>query len=101
MSGSSLESRSRSSRGWSAALRSGIAPWILTWTAIGFAGLALAFLSGCGRTVLVTEGSPLRIGPDAAARVYSRQDGAWVLSESRVALPEGWYLVPPSFVEEP
>lgn len=50
--------------------------------------------------MLVTEDSPLRIGPDAEARVYSRQDGAWVLSESTVELPEGWYLVPPSFVEQ-
>lgn len=74
---------------------------MLTWTAIGLCGLATALLSGCARTVLVAEGSPLRTGPATQARVYARVDGEWVLSENRVEVPEGWYLVPPSFVEKP
>lgn len=69
-----------------------------TWTLIACAVLALASTSGCGRTVLVEEGSPMRTGPQACIRVYTRIDGEWVLSPDRVALPEGWYLVPPSFV---
>jgi hypothetical protein len=48
--------------------------------------------------VLVEEGSPMRTGPQACIRVYTRIDGEWVLSPDRVALHEGWYLVPPSFV---
>jgi hypothetical protein len=64
-------------------------------------GLALAFASGCGRTVLVPESSPVRIGPDVQSRVYTLQGGEWMLSDNKVALPEGWYCVPPSFVEEP
>lgn len=74
---------------------------MLTWIAIACAGLACACLGGCARTVLVREGSPLRIGPKTEARVYARVGGEWVLSENRVEVPEGWYLVPPSFVEEP
>jgi len=33
-------------------------------------------------------------------RVYTRQGGEWVLSPDRVEIPEGWYVVPPRFVEE-
>jgi hypothetical protein len=63
--------------------------------------LAGACASGCTRTVLVSEGSPLRIGPDVVGRVYIRKDGGWELSDKRIVVPEGWYLVPPSFVENP
>lgn len=61
--------------------------------------LAIAFASGCGsRTVFVPEESPMRIGPDSRMRVYHRVAGEWTLSENRIAIPEGWYLVPPSYV---
>lgn len=26
-------------------------------------------------------------------------DGKWTLSDNRVEIPEGWYIVPPSFVD--
>jgi hypothetical protein len=42
----------------------------------------------------------MRIGPETAARVYCLDQGEWVLSENRVMIPEGWYLVPPSYVEK-
>jgi len=77
------------------------ARWILLWTSICFAALVLAFGGGCGsRTVLVAEGSPIRVGPDCFGRVYARVDGEWRLSQNKVQVPEGWYLVPPSFVED-
>lgn len=79
---------------------SAIAPWMLLWTMVGFAALVLGFASGCSRTVLVPESSPIRIGPETRARVYALDGGEWVLSEGRVEIPEGWYCVPPSFVEE-
>ena len=47
----------------------------------------------CQRVVLVTEASPTRIGPDTRARLYT-------LGDNRVEIPEGWYLVPPSYVAE-
>lgn len=99
-SGSSPRWLSSCSSGLRAALSHGIAPWILTWTAIAFAGLLVAFASGCSRTVLVSEASPVRIGPQVHGRVYALVKGEWVLSENRLELPEGWYLVPPSFVED-
>ena len=71
-----------------------------TTIALFCAVLLLGFALGCGRTVLVREGSPMRIGPAAKGRIYTRQGGEWILSDDRVAIPEGWYLVPPSFVEE-
>jgi len=74
--------------------------WIQIAIWIGFALLAVAFASGCARTVLVSDGSPARIGPKAKARLYARVDGEWRLSEHDVEIPEGWYLVPPRFVEE-
>ena len=69
---------------------------------IGFVALVLGFGTGCGsRTVLVPESSPVRMGPGATARVYALVEGDWTLSANRVEVPEGWYLVPPSFVEGP
>ena len=42
----------------------------------------------------------MRIGPAVRARVYYRENGVWTLSENAITLPEGWYVVPSSFVEE-
>jgi hypothetical protein len=33
--------------------------------------------------------------------VYALVDGEWRLSSGAVHIPEGWYMVPPSFVEGP
>lgn len=66
----------------------------------GCALLAAASAIGCARVVLVPESAPVRIGPDCRTRVYALgTDGAWELSANRVCVPEGWYAVPPSFVE--
>lgn len=76
-------------------------PWILLLTALVFVAALLGSASGCAsRTVLVPEGSPIRIGPDTRAKVYAMDEGAWRLSGNCVEIPEGWYCVPPSFVEE-
>ena len=74
--------------------------WTLLPTVLGFAALVLACASGCGRTVLVSESSPVRVGPGVRGRVYALVGGEWRLSANAVELREGWYLVPPSFVEE-
>lgn len=66
-----------------------------------FAGLVAVFAIGCSRVVLVNEGSPMRVGPDCKTKVYTMTDTGWELSPNRVVIPEGWYVVPPSFVEEP
>jgi hypothetical protein len=71
-----------------------------------FAALAIASLNGCGaagnRTVFVPESSPMRIGPKARFKVWIRTQasGEWELSSNEVAIPEGWYIVPPSYVSE-
>jgi hypothetical protein len=62
--------------------------------------LALGLTGGCARTVLVEEGSLLRVGPDAEIRVWYHLEGEWRDSGTRLRIPEGWYLVPPSFVSE-
>jgi hypothetical protein len=59
----------------------------------------IACASGCTRVVLVSESSPIRTGPDMSGRVYVRDDNGWRLSDNAVTIPEGWYCVPPSFVE--
>lgn len=62
---------------------------------------ASVFLTGCGpRTVLVPESSPVRIGPSVEGRVYVREGDQWTLSANKVEIPEGYYLVPPSYVDE-
>ena len=68
--------------------------------ALGLSVVALGFVSGCNRVVLVDSGSPVRIGPHARARVYALVDGEWQLSDNAAPIPEGWYLVPPEFVED-
>ena len=67
---------------------------------LAFAAAALASANGCARAVLIPEGSPMRIGPDCRTRVYVMTGSEWRLSGNRVEIPEGWYVVPPSFVEE-
>lgn len=76
-------------------------PWMPILTAILFAVLVLGFASGCSgnRTVFVPEDSPMRIGPDARARVWVRVNGQWELSRNQITIPEGWYIVPSSYVE--
>jgi hypothetical protein len=72
-----------------------------TRTARLFAALVIVCASGCGsRTVFVPEESPMRVGPRANLRVYHRVEGVWKLSGNAITVPEGWYLVPPSFVGE-
>ena len=76
-------------------------PWTPTLIAILCSAQVVVWISGCSRTVLVNEGSPMRIGPKTAVPVYVRVDGEWTLSNNPVQIPEGWYLVPPSYISEP
>jgi len=73
---------------------------MLILTSIVCVLLVIAFATGCGgnRTVFVPEASPMRTGPDSRIKVYHRVAGEWTLSENKILIPEGWYLVPPSFV---
>lgn len=74
---------------------------MLMWIVLLLSVLALASAIGCAsRTVFVPEESPMRVGPRSEIRVYHRVNGEWVLSNNRITVPEGWYLVPPSFVKE-
>jgi len=98
LSGSSRKSWS----GCSAGLRSAAYLSLRTLTPIllSCAALVIACASGCAsRTVFVPEESPMRIGPRADVRVYHRVDGVWTLSQNTIRIPEGWYLVPPSYVK--
>jgi hypothetical protein len=87
-------------RGLKSAQSAATSPLMLTVMTAAFAALALASASGCGRTVLVAQGSPIRIGPKTQAQIYTRIDGEWILSQNRVVIPEGWYVVPPDYVDE-
>jgi hypothetical protein len=69
----------------------------LTWTLLSYAGLVILCACGCSRTVIVDDGSPMRVGK-ATGTVLQRIDGEWVES-GETTLPEGWYMVPPRFVE--
>lgn len=97
--GSSRLSRWLSSHGWRSGLTVRTCRLILRWTALGFFALAVACASGCSvRTVFVRDGVPVRVSK-ARGTVLVMLDGQW--TETQPAdLPEGWYLVHPSFVEE-
>lgn len=88
--GSTRESRARRARSTA------------TLILLFFAVLVLGFASGCGnnRTVFVPEDSPMRLGPNSSARVWVRVNGQWELSANRINIPEGWYIVPSSYVDE-
>lgn len=62
------------------------------------AALALPLLcaSGCGETVLVRRGTPVRIAEPV--HVYTLEGGEWVRSANRVDV-RGWYAVSPEEVE--
>ncbi len=76
-------------------------PWIQTVTMLVFVVLVHACAGGCARTVLVTESSPVRAGPSFQGKVYTLVENEWRLSPNEVTIPEGWYMVPPSYVESP
>lgn len=78
----------------------------LLLTRMLIASLCVALLLDCAfgcapnRTVFVPEASPMRVGPSSSMRVWMRIDGVWTLSGNRIDVPEGWYLVAPSWIEE-
>lgn len=98
-SASSPRSRWLSSGGSSAALTVRTYPSILLSIALASCALALACASGCAvKTVFVRDGSPVRVSK-ARGTVLVLLDGQW--TETQPAdLPEGWYLVHPSFIED-
>lgn len=71
---------------------------MLMW--VVFAVLAIGSISGCDRAVFVPEASPMRVGPSSRMQVYMLIDGKWIKSSNEIEVPEGWYLVPPSYVSE-
>jgi len=73
---------------------------MLLLIAVFLAVLALVFTTGCTRTVLVSESSPIRMGPEVRGKIYTKTADGWQLGDNEVKIPEGWYCVPPSFVEE-
>lgn len=85
---------------WNALRRVAARLKTLILIALGLCVVALGFVNGCNRVVLVKSGSPVRVGPNTHARVYALVDGEWQLSDNSPEIPEGWYLVPPEFVED-
>ena len=69
--------------------------WIVTLIHAAIA-LLLLFVIGCGETVLVRRGSPVRIAEPVY--VFQLEGGEWVRSAQRVDV-RGWYAVSPEEVE--
>lgn len=101
---SSVRSRSRCSIGSTSALKDARRAWTLRLILLCCVVLLLASASGCAanRTIFVPESSPMRLGPNARARVWVRVDRSkeWELSGNEVEIPEGWWIVPSSYVNE-
>lgn len=59
--------------------------------------LLILCVSGCAnpRVVLVPPGEVIKVGPDIKGRVYVNTDKGWQLSDNKVTIPEGWYVLPP------
>lgn len=97
--GSSHRLRWLCSHGWRSGLTVRTCRSILRWTALGSFALAVACANGCGvRTVFVRDGVPVRVSK-ARGTVLVMLDGQWT-ETAACDLPEGWYLVHPSFVED-
>jgi hypothetical protein len=43
------------------------------------------------KVIFVPSGGVVRVGPEMTGYVYTYVSGEWVLSDSPVVLPEGWY----------
>ena len=99
MSESPLPSHLASSIGSRSALKEGLLLSMLVGILVLLIGLPLLCVPGCSRTILVPESSPIRIGKDCRSKVYTMVEGEWIESANTVQIPEGWYCVPPSFVE--
>jgi hypothetical protein len=99
LSASPLPSRSASSSGSRSVLKEGLLLSMLVGILVLLIGLPLLCVPGCSRTILVPESSPIRIGKDCRSKVYTMVEGEWIESANTVQIPEGWYCVPPSFVE--
>ena len=95
---SSLKLRLLSSLGSTSASSAGASRKMRRLSLMTCAALVLACACGCSRTILVSESSPIRIG-QVRGTVYASVDGEWKLSENAVTIPEGWYCVPPSFMD--
>lgn len=79
----------------SATTPSGRAPWKRT-SILAALVLPMPFANGCGKTVLVRSGSPVRIAEPVY--VFQLEGGEWVRSANRVDV-RGWYAVSPEEVE--
>lgn len=87
------------SRYWNACTCGRTLELTVTAMTIAYVVLVVGFASGCNRAVLIPESSPTRVGPSTQGQIYMMVDGKWILSDNKVQIPEGWYIVPPSFVE--
>ncbi len=91
MRGSSPRSPSRSSR----TTRGGLARATRT-SILAASALLWPFASGCGDTVMIRQGSPVRIAEPV--HVLQLEGGEWVRSARKVDI-RGWYAVSPEEVE--
>lgn len=64
--------------------------------------LGLLSLSGCvtRQAVFVEPGTIIRTGPDVSGRVYVQINGEWILTDNKVDIPEGLYIVTPNENDE-
>lgn len=72
---------------------------MLALIATALTALALAFASGCARTVIVEEGSPVKLARPVKARILYLGQTGWTEAPTEVEIPEGWWLVSPRFVD--
>lgn len=72
---------------------------IWRWTALASCALGIGCAHGCAvRTVFVRDGTPVRVAK-ARGTVLVLLDGQWTETQP-TELPEGWYMVHPSWVED-
>lgn len=99
-----MASSRRSSLGflsrWCGLINSHALHFLLIGILFCFVVLVLGSASGCSRAVFIPEASPIRVGPNCKTKVYLLINGEWTLSDNNVVIPEGWYCVPPRFVDE-
>ena len=100
---SSDKSRSPCSLGSSSDLSAALLQKTLLWIVLASSALVIASATGCGsRTILVSESSVLRVAPSVRGYAYlwDAEAKEWRIGGTMITYPEGWYLVPPSFVEQ-
>ena len=76
---------------------------MILWIVLCSSAMVIAFATGCtNKKIVAHESAVLRVAPDVRGYAYlwDAETNAWKMSSKMITYPQGWYLVPPAYIEE-